>query len=67
MQKKAENLYVECEAQLPWEMHFKQLDPVREGANIPTDLRAENIYWIDLASLCPMQRSGLYVPLSFFL
>lgn len=56
-----QRLYEECTSQLPFEQHFQLLDTVFPDENTPTDLRAENVFLLDMRAIEPGNRNGRYI------
>jgi len=57
--RRADVLFAQCEANLPYKRHFLLLDD--HFGNAPTDLRAENVFILDLFAFPPEMRTGQYV------
>jgi len=52
------NLVVRCTESLPSARHFALLNPIDPEENMPTDLRVENVYSLDMKALLPVNRTG---------
>lgn len=55
---KGRRLVAHCSAGLPHTRHFDLLAEIAPGEDTPTDLRAENVFLLDMRAVAPENRTG---------